>query len=208
MLKSLNLTSHAKARERNAGFREETAGICSLSLLRNPAPREGEPFCLRFATRNIFSPISRDFPSHFWTFWLIPLYRFRSLRFQIGDYLGKRSFLIEDLHSWYVPKCIPLRIWTIWCQCETLNSTFMQLFCRKERILSSIGRNIGFSRSILYEYCRSILCEHWCAIQRNLQLLVHSWSLRIIAASCCIGEIIMGKLSYFGTTDWHGWPRF
>ena len=202
MLKSLDLTSHAKARERNAGFREETADICSLSLLRNPAPREGEPFCLRFATRNIFSPISRDFPPHFWTFWLIPLYRFRFLPYQIGD-LGKRSFLIEDLHSWYVPKCIPLRIWTIWCQCETLNSTFMQLFCRKERILWSIRGNIGFSWSILW--------EHWHATQSNLLIAASSAFVkfvRIIAASCCIGEICLGKLSYFGTTDWHGWPRF
>ena len=202
MLKSLNLTSHAKARERNAGFREETAGICSLSLLRNPAPREGEPFCLRFATRNIFSPISRDFPPHFWTFWLIPLYRFRFLPYQIGD-LGKRSFLIEDLHSWYVPKCIPLRIWTIWCQCETLNATFMKLFCRKERILWSIRGNIGFSWSILW--------EHWHATQSNLLIAASSAFVkfvRIIAASCCIGEICLGKLSYFGTTDWHGWPRF
>ena len=202
MLKSLDLTSHAKARERNAGFREETADICSLSLLRNPAPREGEPFCLRFATRNIFSPISRDFPPHFWTFWLIPLYRFRFLPYQIGD-LGKRSFLIEDLHSWYVPKCIPLRIWTIWCQCETLNATFMKLFCRKERILWSIRGNIGFSWSILW--------EHWHATQSNLLIAASSAFVkfvRIIAASCCIGEICLGKLSYFGTTDWHGWPRF
>jgi len=202
MLKSLNLTSHAKARERNAGFREETAGICSLSLLRNPAPREGEPFCLRFATRNIFSPISRDFPPHFWTFWLIPLYRFRFLPYQIGD-LGKRSFLIEDLHSWYVLKCIPLRIWTIWCQCETLNATFMKLFCRKERILWSIRGNIGFSWSILW--------EHWHATQSNLLIAASSAFVkfvRIIAASCCIGEICLGKLSYFATTDWHGWPRF
>ena len=202
MLKSLDLTSHAKARERNAGFREETAGICSLSLLRNPAPREGEPFCLRFATRNIFPPISRDFPPHFWTFWLIPLYRFRFLPYQIGD-LGKRSFLIEDLHSWYVPKCIPLRIWTIWCQCETLNATFMKLFCRKERILWSIRGNIGFSWSILW--------EHWHATQSNLVIAASSAFVkfvRIIAASCCIGEIFLGKLSYFGTTDWHGWPRF
>ena len=202
MLKSLDLTSHAKARERNAGFREETAGICSLSLLRNPAPREGEPFCLRFATRNIFSPISRDFPPHFWTFWLIPLYRFRFLPYQIGD-LGKRSFLIEDLHSWYVLKCIPLRIWTIWCQCETLNATFMKLFCRKERILWSIRGNIGFSWSILW--------EHWHATQSNLLIAASSAFVkfvRIIAASCCIGEICLGKLSYFATTDWHGWPRF
>ncbi|KAG2543278.1 hypothetical protein PVAP13_9NG736131 [Panicum virgatum] len=148
MLKSLDLTSHAKARERNAGFREETADICSLSLLRNPAPRGGggggailPPLCNQ---KHFFPQFLGISPPYFWTLWLIPLYRFRSLRFQIGDYLGKRSFLIEDLHSW------------------------------KERILSSIGRNIGFSRSILYEHCRSILCEHWCAIQRNLQLLVHS----------------------------------
>ncbi|PUZ42705.1 hypothetical protein GQ55_9G603300 [Panicum hallii var. hallii] len=182
MLKSLSLTSHAKARERNAGFREETADICSLSLLRNPAPREGEPFCLRFATRNIFSPISREFPPppppppppH--THTLLDLLvdstvsiSFFALCFQIGD-LGKRSFLIEDLH-------------------------------RKERILCE------HCRSILYEHCRSILCEHWHAIQSNLVIAASSAFVKfvkIIAASCCIGEICLGKLSYFGTTDWHG----
>ena len=202
MLKSLDLTSHAKARERNAGFREETAGICSLSLLRNPAPRGGAilpPLCHQ---KHFFPQFLGISPPYFWTLWLIPLYRFRFLPYQIGD-LGKRSFLIEDLHSWYVPKCIPLRIWTIWCQCETLNATFMKLFCRKERILWSIRGNIGFSWSILW--------EHWHATQSNLVIAASSAFVkfvRIIAASCCIGEICLGKLSYFGTTDWHGWPRF
>jgi hypothetical protein len=45
------------------------------------------------------------------------------LCYQIGD-LGKSSFLIEGLQRWYVPKWIPLWIWTIWCDCETLNVTF------------------------------------------------------------------------------------
>jgi hypothetical protein len=110
MLKSLSLTSHAKARERNAGFREETADICS--------ERGGAilpPLCNQKHFFPNFSGILPPPPPHARTHTLLDLLvdstvsiSFFALCFQIGD-LGKRSFLIEDLHR-YVPKCIPLRI--------------------------------------------------------------------------------------------------
>jgi hypothetical protein len=75
MLKSLNLTSHAKARERNAGFWEETADICSLppplSLSsRFCTERGGSHFASALQPETFFPQFLSVFlPLFWWTFW-------------------------------------------------------------------------------------------------------------------------------------------
>jgi hypothetical protein len=63
MLKSLDLSWHAKARERNAGFREETADICSPSLPESYTERGGV-ILPSFCNQEAFPPIRVDFPPH------------------------------------------------------------------------------------------------------------------------------------------------
>ena len=209
MLKSLNLKLHAKAGERNAGFRgRRRASVPSLSPPESYTER-GEPFCLLFAARNFFPQFLGIFPHTSGPFGWIPLYRSRPLPpllcYQIGD-LGKSSFLIEDLQRWYVPKWITLQIWTIWCECETLNVTFT-IAKKIVHLCNYFAGKIGSCDQLAIYlfvwilacdseqpgncsfFCIAKFCEDTCC------LLLHWWSLPVEVLS-------------FGNTDWHGWSRF
>jgi hypothetical protein len=124
---------------------------------------------------------------------------------QIGD-LGKSSFLIEDLQRWYVPKWIPLWIWTIWCECETLNVTFT-IAKKIVHLCNYFAGKIGSCDQLaIYPFVWTLACDSeqpgncsfFCIAkfcEETCCLLLHWLSLPVEVLS-------------FGNTDWHGWSRF